>query len=235
MTTDGTSTINQLMELFHASRKRQECVSLSLESKDGKDHVTFCLGNPTGNTEGKPKTWTPGSSATWPHPPWTWLPPSWTQPKRRKSPSQWRRDQQRREEFIAKKVKTEKDENCDKVVKATLAEPIDEIELDVIQQEAEKEVQVNDLFKIEGEYKNPNTKPWSVVDPEKEFKILWDMIKSDNKIKGIEEIGEGSMCFEHCFEFWGTWKMKKPGISMSYLKDSDNWPKGIKITEVKPG
>ena len=83
---------------------------------------------PTGNPKGKPKTWTPGSSATWPHPPWTWLPPSWTQPKRRKSPSQWKRDQKRRDEFIAKKVKNEKDENCDKVVKATLEEPIDENE-----------------------------------------------------------------------------------------------------------
>ena len=94
-------------------------------------------------------------------------------------------------------------------------------------------VEVNETFKIEGEYKNPKFKPWTVVEPEKEFKTLWELIKTDNKTMGIEEIGEGSATFEHCFEFWGTWRIKKPGITLNYLENSENWPKGIKITEVK--
>jgi hypothetical protein len=47
-------------------------------------------------------------------------------------------------------------------------------------------------------------------------------IEKDNKDKGIEEIGEGSTYFEHNFEFWGTWKIKKPGITIGFLQ---NWPK----------
>ena len=90
------------------------------------------------------------------------------------------------------------------------------------------------MFKIEGEFKNPNFKPWTTVEPDKEFKTLWEEIKRDNDLKGIEEIGEGSATFEHCFEFWGTWKIKKPGLTRKSLENSDNWPNGIKITDVKP-
>jgi hypothetical protein len=59
-----------------------------------------------------------------------------------------------------------------------------------------------------------------IVEPEKQLKILLDMLKADNKAKGIEEIGEGSTCFEHCFEFWGTLKVKKEGIPVVFLKNS---------------
>ena len=92
---------------------------------------------------------------------------------------------------------------------------------------------MNDLYKIEGEYKNPKFKPWTAVDPEKDLKTLLELIKSGNEIKGIEEIGEGSTTFEHCFEFWGTWRIKKARFTIKYLENSENWPKGIKITEVK--
>ena len=86
-----------------------------------------------------------------------------------------------------------------------------------------------------GEYKNPKFKPFSVVEPEKEVKLLWDIICEENKKMGIKEIGESSSCFEHNYEFWGTWKVEKPGKNtFEFLKNSDDWPKGIKIVEVKP-
>ena len=61
---------------------------------------------------------------------------------------------------------------------------VDEINLSEIpKKEENKQILVNDLFKIDGEYKNPNFKPWTVVEPEKDLKILWDMIKTDNLVK----------------------------------------------------
>ena len=62
---------------------------------------------------------------------------------------------------------------------------------------------------------------------------MWDTIKQESEAKGIEEIGEASASFKHCFEFWGTWRIKKAGIAKNYISDSDNWAKGIKITDVK--
>ena len=91
----------------------------------------------------------------------------------------------------------------------------------------------NDLVKIEGEYKNPSFRAWSRVDPEGEVKVLWEKLKNMGKVEGIEEIGEGSTCFEHHFEFWGTWRVKKEGITEEFLKNNRNWPKGVKITNVK--
>ena len=77
--------------------------------------------------------------------------------------------------------------------------------------------------------------PWSVIEPEKECKTLWEKIEATNKAIGIKEIGEGSTCFEHCYEFWGTWKVeKKGGTHFDVLKNEQNWPKGTKILEVKP-
>ena len=61
---------------------------------------------------------------------------------------------------------------------------------------------------------------------------MWDIIKNESNKKGIEEIGEASATFEHCFEFWGTWKVKKPGLKLNYMKNLNYWPKGIKITKV---
>ena len=159
MTADGTSTINQLVELFQLSKSRGEWVNLSMESKDGKDSLTFSLRNPAGAPAGQSRTWTPGSTS-----PWAWpSPPPWTTfQRRRKTPSQWRRDQKRREKFIAKKkssieVKEEVKETHDKI------DPADEIELEEISSKGNTEAKVNDLFKIEGEYKNPKFKPWATV------------------------------------------------------------------------
>ena len=231
MAADDTSTINQLMELFLLSRKRGEWVNLSLESKDGKDSVNFSLGSPTGSPVGQPKTWTPGPAS-----PWTWPPlPTWTRPVRRKTPSQWKRDEKRRKDFYAKKsakvMKTEPSDNQNADV--IMEEPADENDLSNTK-EVQQEARVDDMFKILGEFKNPNFQPWNKVEPDKEVKILWEVLTRDNKAIGIEEIGEGSTCFEHCFEFWGTWKLKREGITLDFLKNSENWPKGVKIREVKP-
>ena len=95
---------------------------------------------------------------------------------------------------------------------------MDEIELNKLPEEAKREVFVDHLFKIVGEYKNPSVQPWTTLVPNKEVKTLWEKLKKDNEITGFEEIVEGSSCFEHCFEFWGTWKVKKEGITIDYLK-----------------
>ena len=196
------TTIDQLMELFQQSRKRGEWVSLSMESKDGKDFVNFSIGNPAGAPAGSEsrRSWSPSSTP-------------WTGPLRRKTPSQWRRDQKRKQKFIAKKnlaaasleereIKTEDvDVESDTTAKSTLAIPEDEIELRDLKNKALE----HNLFKVKGEYKNPTFKPFATVEPQKEIKPLWENIKHDNEIKGIEEIGKGSTCFEHAFEFWGTW------------------------------
>ena len=65
------------------------------------------------------------------------------------------------------------------------------------------------FVKIEGEHKNANFKPWSKIEPHDVMKVLWDNIKTVNSEIGIEEIGEGSSCFEHCFAFWWTLQVKK--------------------------
>ena len=86
-----------------------------------------------------------------------------------------------------------------------------------------KECAEDDLIKIEGKFKNPKFKPWTKVNPEEEVKIMWEAIKNDSEMKGIEEIGEASATFEHCFEFWGTWRVMKPGLTLKYLEHSENW------------
>ena len=109
------------------------------------------------------------------------------------------------------------------------------ISLTEIPDSVQEETFENNLFKIVGEYKNPKFKPFSVVKPQKEIKVLWEIINAENKSKGVKEIGEGSTCFEHLYEFWGTWRVEKPGRNtLEFLKCAENWLKGIRILEVKP-
>ena len=235
MTTDAAPTINQLMDLFLLSRNRGEWVKLSMESKDGKDSVVFSLGSPAGASAEKPKAWSPGTTS----PPWEWSPmPTWRGPKRKKTPSQIRRDKMRRDHFIAKKFANEdvkREPTMDNQKSVNIIEnPIDEIELEKIPEENKNKVKVGDLFKIEGNYKNPNVKPWTKIEPEKAVKALWEEIKIMNHEKGIEEIGEGSTCFEHHFDFWGTWIVKKDDVSVEKMENLESWPKGVRITQVKP-
>ena len=160
--------------------------------------------------------------------------------RRKKTPSILRRDQRRKAEFLAKKaalasVKVKEDPTCnsDKSQKVNLVEPIDEITLTEIPDD-KKEITENEIMNIVGEYKNPNYKAWSVVNPEEEVKNIWKSIEEANKMIGIKEIGEGSTCFEHCYEFWGSWKLKNGSqLTTDVLKNPDNWPKGTKIRNLK--
>ena len=208
------NTLHQLLELYQQSRMNGEEVSLSMEAKDGKDFITFSIGSPTGAPAWRSKNC-----------------PAWTGPVRRKTPSQIRRDQRRKELFLSKKssaVPDVKVENMEE--KATLS---DEIKPTEQNDDIEKESVESTLFKITGEYKNPKFKPWNNVEPKKDLETLWELLKHENEKIGIEEIGEGSTCFEHCLEFWGTWR-SSTGITPVFLRDSKNWPKGVKILEVKP-
>ena len=171
------------------------------------------MNSPAGAPAGTLGTWRPGST-----PPCRDIaaPPSTFQ-KRRKTPSQMRRDQRRREAFFAKKHAEVKVENSVKPEmqqersNPAKVEVEDEIELTEISDEAStNECKVGGFIKIEGEYKNPKFKSWSQIDPTEEVKIMWEAIKTESDVKGIKEIGEASATFEHCFEFWGTWEIKKP-------------------------
>ena len=107
MTEDGVSTINQLIKIYLSSRSRGEWVQLSLESKDGKDFVSFSVNSPAGAPVGTSGTWKPGSTP----PCRERAAPLSTLKKRRKTPSQLRRDERRREAFFAKKHAEVKVEN----------------------------------------------------------------------------------------------------------------------------
>ena len=89
------------------------------------------------------------------------------------------------------------------------------------------------LFQIKGEYKNPKFRPFETVEPNKDIKVLWEAIDKENRKHEMVEIGDGSTCFEHFFEFWGKWKVK-PGTTKNFLMDTKTWPDGVKILDVKP-
>ena len=57
----------------------------------------------------------------------------------------------------------------------------DEIELTEISVKVKKEFVEDDLVKIEGEYKNPNFKSWSKLNPEEEVKIMWEAIRTESE------------------------------------------------------
>ena len=144
----------------------------------------------------------------------------------------------RKELFLAKKNGESLDSEDTPIdmkeskVSATIMEPKDEIELTKLNDTISDVNVEGNLFKIVGEFKNPNFKPWDVVEPKNDLKNMWEVLKEGNKKVGIEEIGEGSACFEHCLEFWGTWRSKTLRDT-KFFKNNDNWPKGVKILEVK--
>ena len=137
MADEGSSTITKLMELFHLSRSKGEWVSLSMESKDGNDAITFSLNNLSGSPARQAGNWTPASA------PWTWTypRPRMQMSRRRKTPCQLKRDQKRKTDFLAKKAASEdvKLENKDKAKKATIVDPEDEISLTEIRVENKTE------------------------------------------------------------------------------------------------
>ena len=153
MTAEGTSTINKLVELFLMSRSKGESACLSMESKDGKDSLTFSINNPSGSPAGQTGCWTPPGTRS----PWTWPPPPrpWPQLlRRKKNPSQLKRDQKRKQDFLAKKsasaeVKEEvapKNVEAEKASgKATIIDPVDEISLEEITVSNQEEVLIPQL------------------------------------------------------------------------------------------
>ena len=235
-----STTIDKLVDLFHCSQRKGEAVKLFLESKNGEDSITFSI-NPTGSPDGGARTWSPRPVS--PSPPW---PCSWTPQKpmrilrRKKTPSVLRRDQKRKVEFLAKKaalasveVKVDPTCNSDTTQKVNLVEPVDETALTEIPDDM-KEITENAIINIVGEYKNPKFKAWSFVNPEEEAKNLWKSIEDTNKTLGIKEIGEGSTCFEHCYEFWGSWKIETGSkLTTEVLKSPNSWPEGTRIRDLK--
>ena len=81
-------TLRQLLDLYHQSRKRGEWASLSLETRECKDFMTFSFNQaPAGAPARSPGRWQPSPGVI----------------KKWKSPSQLRRDQMRKQDFLAKK------------------------------------------------------------------------------------------------------------------------------------
>ena len=123
-----------------------------MEFEDGKDSVVFCLGSSAGNSVEQPKPSSQGMTS-----PRAWPPlPTWTGPRRKKTPSQHRRDKKRREQFFAKKSARDvvKEETIDDNLKSChwIENPSDEIELEKIPADENTiEIKIGDLFKIEGE------------------------------------------------------------------------------------
>ena len=166
--------------------------------------MTFSVNSPAGTPAGTSATWNPGSTPTW-HGRAT----PWNSKMRRKTLSQLRRDRKRREAFIAKKCADAdvKVENCVKPeleqVCSNPADVEDEIELTEISDEsANNECKLGELIKIEGTYKNPKFISWSKLNPTEEVKIMWDTIKQESEVKGIEEIGEASASLPHSGPTW---------------------------------
>jgi hypothetical protein len=102
------------------------------------------------------------------------------------------------------------------------------VEKDIVEDETSEK-----LWKFVGKFKNPKTKAWTIVDPEKDCKLLWELIKERDRNNEMEEIGEASSYFENHIEFWGTWKVK--GSKEEFLQNAKNWPKGVEVLELKPG
>ena len=132
-----TSTMKQLIDIYHVSRSRGEWLHRSLEFRDGKDFMTFSVNSPAGTPAGTSATWNPGSTLTW-HGRAT----PWNSKMRRKTPTQLRRNRKWREASIAKKCADAdvKVENCVKPeleqVCSNPADVEDEIKLTEISDES---------------------------------------------------------------------------------------------------
>ena len=148
-----------------------------------------------------------------------------------------KRDQKRKQEFLAKKAASAADVKKEVIVvveaeKATIVDPVDEILLTEIPAGPRPDTK---LWKVVGKFKNPSRKSWLPVDPEMDCKLLWEQVEERDRKFVMEEIGDGSRYSENHTEFWGTWKVKQEETGEEFLKNSNNWPKGIEILEVKPG
>ena len=103
-------TLAKLLELYQGCKSRGERATLFLETKNGKQSITFTINELSGVPEGRT-----------------------SQPRRRKTPSQLKRDKKRREEFLAKKLESQPamDDTNNAKEKVLCEEPNDEIDLEV--------------------------------------------------------------------------------------------------------
>ena len=209
----GTQSLNLLLDLYQQSKEKGEWASLFMETKNGKDIITFRIGShPAGSSA---ETWTPGKHS-----------------RKGKTPSQQRRDLKRKHEFHAKKnldtkessLKNKEAKASSDPVIAILVEPKDEIVL-----EEPEVMEAETVVNYVGEYVY-DTK----LQNDEMHKTIWKTLK--NKFKeGVEEFYDGSTCNEKILIFWGKCKFKE-GFNRSFILDKKNWPTEIKKIEIEaPG
>ena len=200
----------QLLDIYQKSMANGLESSLSMETKDGKHFLNFTMGDPTGVTVKTKGNWNPDS-------------------RRKKSPSQLKRDEKRRKDFLKNKNETNAKEAPEIKIEAgapakhILEEVADEIHLENLNKKIEN------VFKIKGEFKDPNRKPWleNIKDDDKnEHKAFWKLIEAGKDKLGIDDFNDGSTYVEHFLEFWGD-MIFKPGITEDHVKNLENWPKGV--------
>ena len=141
-----------------------------------------------------------------------------------------KRDQRRKEEFNRKKKTEGTGIKVEAGVPASITEPVDEINLETIDEKNEKKV-----FKIKGEFVNPNRRPWFEIikdDKEDEHKAFWELIDKGKEKLGIEDSSDGSTYIEHHLEFWGA-LVFKPGVTEEHVLNIENWPKGVRNLEIR--
>eukprot|EP00092_Neocalanus_flemingeri_P106988 GFUD01137298.1.p1 GENE.GFUD01137298.1~~GFUD01137298.1.p1 ORF type:complete len:212 (-),score=73.99 GFUD01137298.1:65-700(-) len=205
--------LNLLLDLYQQSRMKGEWASLSMETMEGKEFITFKMGN-------LPAGFKAGVSAPV------------KQSMKRKTPSQQRRDERRKNEYLAKKSQEATDVTLNaKNKKATktvlLIEPKDEINLEEpeVEEASEKEKDVN----IVGEYVY-DTK----LQKDEINNTFWKTIQ-ENFQHGVDKFYDGSLWNEKIVFFWGKCKLKN-GFNRSYILDSKNWPKELKYIKIEePG
>ena len=206
----GTNSLKMLLDIYQQSRKNGEWASLKMETKDGKEMITFTIGSPSA-----------GNSAE------TWN-PELNQSKRRKTPCNQRRDERRKAAFIAKKAAesqetTLKDKPSDDPVKGVHVEPKVEINLEEPEVTIEKEVNYVGEYVYDTKLQNDEI-----------HKTIWNTLQNSFK-EGVEEFLDGSTCNEKIVAFWGKCKFKE-GFDENYILDKKNWPNGMKKMEIEePG
>ena len=118
---------------------------------------------------------------------------------KKKTPSQLQRDQRRKKEFIEKKKEIALLKVKSEMETAALITPVDEINL-------EPNDKARGIFKVKGEYKDPNNKPWlkpKKADHEDKHKLFWELIERNKDKIGIKDFSDVSTYVEHYLEFWG--------------------------------
>ena len=70
------------------------------------------------------------------------------------------------------------------------------------------------------------------TDKENEHEAFWELIKINKDKIGFDDFSDASTYIEHYLEFWGD-MVVKPGVTEEYLKNLENWPKGVRNLEIR--